>query len=115
MLFGAISPLIYTGDSFDSSVESPALGLAFFSSIKDIKHITGDHWSTLNHNKAQTKRGNKDCLQQMLRKQLRNSHIPLPTMILANVQSLRSKMDEMHLNVTYLCKYVSHGIHRDLA
>lgn len=41
------------------------------------------------------KRGKRGGVRQQLRRQLQNNHIPLPSIILANILSLRNKMDEL--------------------
>lgn len=50
------------------------------------------------------KRGKKGGLRQRLRKQ-RLNRIPLPSIILANCQSLRNKLDELQANVRFLSDY----------
>ncbi|XDV11492.1 hypothetical protein PO909_000423 [Leuciscus waleckii] len=50
------------------------------------------------------KRGKKGGLRQRLRKQGLN-RIPLPSIILANCQSLRNKLDELQANVRFLSDY----------
>lgn len=47
------------------------------------------------------KRGKRGGVRQCFRKQWL-SRIPLPTMILGNIQSLRNKMDELQGNVSFL-------------
>ncbi len=51
------------------------------------------------------KRGRKGGVRQRIRKQLQNNCIPLPSIILANVQSLRNKTDELHGNISHLREY----------
>ena len=51
------------------------------------------------------KRGKKGGVRQRLRRQLHNNRIPLPSIILANVQSLRNKIDGLHGHVTHLREY----------
>lgn len=52
------------------------------------------------------KRGRRGGVRQRLKRQ-GHRRIPLPTIMLANVQSLRNKMDELQANVKYLKEYNS--------
>lgn len=52
------------------------------------------------------KRGRRGGVHQRLRRQ-RHRRTPLPTVILANVQSLRNKVDELQANVKFLAEYNS--------
>ncbi|CAM4639073.1 unnamed protein product [Leuciscus chuanchicus] len=52
------------------------------------------------------KRGRRGGVRQRLRRQ-GYRRIPLPTVILANVQSLRNKVDELQANVKFLTEYSS--------
>ncbi|XP_039477902.1 uncharacterized protein LOC120443369 [Oreochromis aureus] len=51
------------------------------------------------------KRGKKGGVRQRVRKLRRKNRVPLPSMILANVQSLRNKTDELQGNVLHLREY----------
>ncbi|CAI5677546.1 unnamed protein product [Oreochromis niloticus] len=51
------------------------------------------------------KRGKKGDVRQRVRKLRRKNRVPLPSMILANVQSLRNKTDELQGNVLHLREY----------
>lgn len=50
------------------------------------------------------KRGRRGGVRQRLKRQ-GHRRIPLPTVILANVQSLRNKVDELQANVKFLTEY----------
>ena len=52
------------------------------------------------------KRGRRGGVRQRLKRQ-GHKRIPLPTVILANVQSLRNKVDELQANVKFLAEYSS--------
>ena len=50
------------------------------------------------------KRGKKGGLKQKLRN-MENGRLPLPSVIMSNVRSLRGKMDELQANVSYMHEY----------
>lgn len=51
------------------------------------------------------KRGKKDGVHQCVRKVLRKNRVPLPSMILANAQFRRNKIDALKGNVLHLWEY----------
>jgi len=51
------------------------------------------------------KRGRRGSVWRQISQQLRNNRIPLPSMILSNVPSLRSEIDELQANVNHLGEF----------
>ncbi len=72
-----------------------------------IQHLENNliyrHNRSFKHAKTR-KRGKRGGVRLRLRRQKLN-RLPLPTMILANVQSLRNKTDELKANVLHLSQY----------
>lgn len=47
------------------------------------------------------KRGKKGCIRQRVRTSMRKKRLLLPSIVLANVQLLENKVDELHARVSY--------------
>ena len=60
--------------------------------------------SRSNRQGKKRKRGRKGAVRQKLKK-LKGGRAPLPSVILSNVRSLRSKTDELQTNVSYMHEY----------
>ncbi len=71
-----------------------------FPNLADIKWQCGRNGSSTNAPRRRSrKRGRRGGLRERARRPL--SRVPLPSIILANMQSLRNKSDEMQAHVRY--------------
>lgn len=97
------SRILYSRDhllKFDQPANSrPPLDLTF-PNIADIKWQYGKNGSSINAPRRRTrKRGRRGGLRERARRPL--SRVPLPSIIVANMQSLRNKSDEVQAHVRY--------------
>lgn len=90
-----------------SQTLNPALQARISNICPELHSVTQNNPEIAGNNfkKVVKKRGKRGGVRQRLRRQFQNNRILLPSIILANVQSLRNKTDELQGNVTYLLEY----------
>lgn len=101
-------PLQY-GREFLLRFRSSGVGAVDSSAVLPAGFIRQDHTGDQRWSSKPTgarKRGRRSGIRQCL-KRLGHRRIPLPTIMLANVQSLRNKVDELQANVKFLEEYRS--------
>ena len=99
-------PLQY-GREFLLRFRSSGEGVVDSSAVPPAEIIRRDHTGGQGWSSKPTgvrKRGRRGGVRQRL-KRLGHRRIPLPTIMLANVQSLRNKVDELQANVKFLEEY----------
>ncbi len=97
--------LLWHGQEFLFLLRNSSVGILDTSTVISVEIIHGNpSVGNQNWTAKPRKRGRHGGVRQQLRR-MGHHQIPLPTIILTNVQSLHSKIDEPQANVKFLMEY----------